>query len=419
MHARWLVSLAVVSTACFQVAVGETTSSYSLEELRAVARTAHPTLDSAEAAVQAAAGVVRQARAYPNPGIALAAGRGRPRDGGDFRSENAIVLVQPIEVGGIRKWRARSAELRQQGVELDRVLAGTVVDSTVSRLAYTVLLERRRAEVARESEKIALRLRQLLDRRVELGESSPLEAVKAKSEWFARRREVVDAENTLAAVRFALDLFCGNRLPRGFQVSETLEGTRTIALPDDLVERLLRHNPVLLKTGVAVDEAEARTKVARKGVFPRLDLIAGHETELDRTGSSLGVGLTIPLWNRNRGEVATATAEHLRASAETRAARMEIETALQRASASYRGALAAVRLHQEGWTAVARRSLEIATFSFENGEASLLDVLDAQRSYLGVSLAEAEAWASLAFARTEVERLIAGPLEMENANETD
>jgi cobalt-zinc-cadmium efflux system outer membrane protein len=418
MHARWLVSLGIALAAFTPVAAGETATSYSLKELRAVARSAHPTLESAEAAVQAAAGTLRQARAYPNPELTLAAGRGRPRDGGDSRSENAIGLVQPIELPGIRRWRARSAEMRLRGVEIDRVLAETVVDSTVSRLVYTALLERRRAETARESAEVARRLHELLHRRVELGESSPLEAVKARSEWFARRREVVAAESALVAARSALDLFCGNRLPEGYEISESLKGPGAIQLPSDLVERLRTGNPVLLRAGLVVEEAEARTEVAKKEVFPRFDLFAGHETELDRTGTSVGVGLTIPLWNRNRGEIAVAASQHLRATADARALAQELETSLEQASAAYRGALAAIRLHQEGWTAVTRQSLDIATFSFENGEASLLDVLDAQRSFLSVSLAEAESWASLALSRAEIERLIAGPLELENTDDT-
>jgi len=418
MQARWLVSLAIALVAIAPVIAEETTTSYSLKELRAIARSAHPTLDSAEAAVHAAAGAVRQARAYPNPGLTLAVGRGRPRDSGESRSENAIDVVQPIELPGVRRWRTRSAELRLRGIELDRVLAETVVDSTVSRLVYTVLLERRRAEIARESEEVARRLQELLKHRVDLGESSPLEAVKARSEWFARRRDVVETENSLAALRFALNLFCGNRLAEGYEIAETLEGPGTIPLPVDLVDRLRARNPVLLRTQVTVEEAQARTELARKEVFPRFDVFAGHETELDRTGASIGVGLTIPLWNHHRGEIAAAAADHLRATADTRGLLLEIETALRQATAAYRGGLAAIRLHQEGWTEVARKSLSIATFSFENGESSLLEVLDAQRSYLDVRLSEAESWASLTLARTEIERLIAGPLETENTDET-
>jgi cobalt-zinc-cadmium efflux system outer membrane protein len=306
------------------------------------------------------------------------------------------------------------AEVRLRGVEVDRVLAETIVDSTVNRLVYTALLEQRRGEIARESAEISARLHGLLARRVELGESSPLEAVKARSEWFARRRDVLDAESTLAAARSALNLFCGGQLTNDYRFAETLENAGVTALPADLVERLRTRNPLLRRAEIAMEEGQARTEIARKEIFPRIDVFAGHETELDRTATSAGVGMTIPLWNRNRGAIATATAVHLGATANARALTMELETSLKQASAAYRSALAAVRLHEEGWTAAARQSLNIATFSFENGEASLLDVLDAQRSYLGVGLAEAESWAGLALARAEIERLIAGSLASED-----
>ena len=418
MHTRWLLSLGI-ALAVFTPAVAEVTeTSYSLKELRAMARWAHPTLESAEAIVEAAAGALRQAGAYPNPEIAVGVGRGTPRDGGDSRSENTIELVQPIELPGVRRWRTRSAELRARAVELDRVLAQTVVDSTVVRLAYSALLGQRRAEITAESAQVAARLQELLERRVELGESSPLEAVKARSEWFARRREVVDADSALEAARSALALFCGGRLPDGYTIAETLEGPGTIALPADLVDRLRTHNPALLRAGIAVEEAQARTEIAKKEVFPRFDVFAGHETELDRKAASVGVGLTIPLWNRNRGEISATAAEHVRATAETRVLAQEYETSLARAIAAYKAARAAIRLHDDGWTATAKQALDISTFSYENGEASLLDVLDAQRSYLGVQSAEAESWAALALARADIELLLAGPLEPENPDET-
>jgi cobalt-zinc-cadmium efflux system outer membrane protein len=417
MHARWLVLLAIALVVFTTVAAGETESSYSLKELRAIARSAHPTLDSAEAAVEAAVERLREARAYPNPALAVGYGRGRPRDGGDSRSENTLALVQPIELPGVRRWRARSAELQIRGAEVDRVVAETFVDATVSRLVYTALLERRRAEIARESAEVASRLHRVLERRVELGESSPLEALKSRSEWFARRRDVVDAESALSAADSALKLFCGDRLPEGYGIAETLEGPGAIALPIDLAERLQGHNPALLRAAIAVEQAQARTEVARKEVLPRFDVFAGHETELDRKAASVGVGLTIPLWNRNRGQIAAVAAEQNRSAADGHALTLEQRGSLEQASAAYRGALARIRLHQDGWTATARQALDIATFSFENGEASLLEVLDAQRSYLGVRSAEVESWAALAFARADIELLLAGPLESENTDE--
>jgi len=418
MRTHWVVSLCGALAICLPAVAAETATSYSLNELRELARSAHPTLESAEAAVAAAAGSLREARAYPNPGLSVTSGRGRPRDGGDSRSETAIELAQPIELPGARRWRRRLAELGAQGAALDREVVRAMIDTTVTRLAYTELLERRRAEIVEESVRIAARLLELLDRRVELGESSPLEAVKARSEWFARRSEVVDVNRSLAATRSALNLVCGGRLSRSFEIAETLEGPGAIPLPPGLAERLRERSPVLMRSGLAVEEARAHIEAARKERFPRFDVIAAHETELDKTATSLGVGLTIPLWNRGSGRVAAATAGQVRADADRRGATRELETALARAVAAYEGARSAIGLHEEGWTDTAEQALAIATFSYENGEASLLDVLDAQRSYLGVRSAEAESWAALALARVEIEQLLDGPLQPEKTDET-
>jgi len=416
MRAHCVVTLGMIAALWIPAAAETSTSSYTVEELKVVARHLHPTLESVEAGVGVATGALRQARAYPNPFLAVAGGSGRPRDGGESRSEASFALLQPILLPGVRKWRARVAELGVRGAEVEQVVAESLVDATVASLAYTVLRDRRRTEIARESAGIAGRLHELLARRVELGESPPLEAVKARTEWFARRRNVLDAESALAAARSALNLFCGGRLGLRYDVLDTLEQVGAVELPVNLEERLRRTNPVLLRAGVAVYEAEARIENQRKETMPRIDVFAGHDTELDRTATNLGVGLTIPLWNRNRGAVRAAIADRRRVASEANSLMLDLESDLVRATTEYARALAAIRLHREGWTAAAMQSL--ATFSFDNGEASLLDVLDAQRGYLEVSVAEADSWAELNLARAEIERLIGGSLETETNDET-
>ena len=73
---------------------------------------------------------------------------------------------------------------------------------------------------------------------------------------------VVMAESALAAVKFALDLFCGNWLPEGYEIAGTLQGPGAVPLPADLVERLRDRNPVLLRAGISIEEADARTQLA-------------------------------------------------------------------------------------------------------------------------------------------------------------
>jgi cobalt-zinc-cadmium efflux system outer membrane protein len=392
-------------------------SSYTIEDLRALARSAHPTLAAVEAAIEEAEGLLRQARAYPNPDLALSGGRGEPRDGGASRSESSLELAQPIEMPGVRKWRARVAELGLDGAEIERAVAASAIDASVSRLAYTVLAETRRVEIAQESSRIAGRFHELLARRVELGESSPFEAVKAHAEWFARRRGLLEATGALDAARSALNLLCGDRLGGGYEVVDAPEPSLPPDLPADLVGRMRAGNPVLARAEIALRKAEAGVESERRGTLPQIDLVAGHDTELDRTATSVRVGLKIPLWNRNRGAVEAATAHRRRAAHEMDALLVDLETELSLAATEYRRARAAIALHAEGWNAAAEEALRIATFRFENGEAGLLEVLDAQRSNVEVRLAETDARAALRLARAEIERLIGGPIGRESDHE--
>ena len=199
-------------------------------------------------------------------------------------------------------------------------------------------------------------------------------------------------------------------MPEDYEIAETLEGPGALALPADLGERVHARNPFLLRARLASDEARARANVARRMVFPASTCAPGTRPSSTARRARSGSG--------SRSRCGTASAGLPPPRTRKRCARrptrgrstLELETSLDRASGDYRRALAAIRLHEEGWSAAAGQALEIATFSFENGEASLLEVLDAQRSHLEVSLAEAEAWAALALARAEIERLIAGPL---------
>jgi cobalt-zinc-cadmium efflux system outer membrane protein len=403
-------ALAIAAGMWSSVLADPSASSHTIDELKAIARAEHPSLEAVEAGIEQAAGELRRARAYPNPGFEIAGGRGEPRDGGDARSESAFELVQPIERPGARKWRARLAEHGARAAELERAVVGSLVDATVARLGYTILGDRRRLDIARASTGVAERLHELLARRVELGESPPLDEVKARSEWFARRRDVLDAQAALEASRSALDVFCGGRLGQGFEIVAPADDALPDELPADLHERLREGNPVLAQARVAIEEADARIEAQKKEILPRIDLLARHENELDRSATSVGVGFAIPLWSRNRGAIEAAGASRRRASSEAARLLVDLESELARATAEYERALAALRLHREGWTAAAEQVVEIATFSFENGEASLLEVLDAQRAHLEVARAEAESWTALHLAQAEIERLIGGPL---------
>ncbi len=94
-----------------------------------------------------------------------------------------------------------------------------------------------------------------------------------------------------------------------------------------------------------------------------------------------GATLTLPLRNRNQGEIAAARAE--RAGAEARLDAVRLVADAEVASAAARDARARQALQFiEGAVALSRQNLDVVRQTFELGRATIADVLAEQRRYL-------------------------------------
>jgi len=294
-----------------------------------------------------------------------------------------------------------------------------LLDYEVGRLWAEAVLAKRSAEVAAQNEEIARRLLEILKHRVEAGEAAPLEAVKARTEWFARRRLARELDQKLSATRAALDIICNRSLGRDFVLAGFLDSPRTLPPVETLLARLEGSNPELQAARATGAEAEAVLAAERKAMFPDLVLSVGRESELDKEATGGGIAFRLPIWNRNRGQVAAADARLYGVRAEIDARRLDLGLELEEAVLAYRMAAEDLGLYDGGWRDSAARAVEIAEFSYENGESSLLDLLDAQRSLLKVGLNEIEARARLTVARLHLERLLGLSLEEVESDESN
>jgi cobalt-zinc-cadmium efflux system outer membrane protein len=388
---------------------------YDLDELRAIARSCHPSLESAQAVVQQAEAAGKQASLLADPEARFEYRRAEAGELTD--SEYLVELAQVFTGPGLRKARARAGDGERRQAEAARLEAEAAVDFAVNRLYVRLLLAKQGVEVAQESEEVSRRLAELLGRRVEVGESPPLEALKAETETYSRRQASIDALSLLDAARSELNALCGNRLGSDFEIAGSLGGSTELPPVEELFARLERDNPLILAARAAVDAAAARADAEHKLRVPSLTVSATHEAELDKDSNGIGVGMAIPLWNRNQNGIAAAGAGTARARAELRVVTLDVRSALERAVHEHAAAGAVVGLYDEGWSKVAEQVVAIAEYSFVNGEASLLELLDAQRGLLAARMDEVEARARLASSTLEIERLLGGKPIQERTDE--
>ena len=135
---------------------------------------------------------------------------------------------------------------------------------------------------------------------------------------------------------------------------------------------------------------DAEQEAARRRRFPQPAVSAGMKRSrfsgVASTGYTIGVDLTVPLFNRGHTEAARATASIGRLRAEQDALRLSIEREVR---ATYRVALLRqqqARAYVEAAGVSGQALAQIARLAYEEGEQGILELLDAYRIALATRL---------------------------------
>jgi outer membrane protein, heavy metal efflux system len=278
-----------------------------------------------------------------------------------------------------------------------------------ARIAFARLLYARSTlEIADGAEADANALRDLTAKRAELGEAREVDRIKAEVEWLRQQRTRRTRAREAEAAEAVLRTLVVEPLPEPL----TLEGALPLSIaPTDAValhERLTRSSPRLAAARAAARREAALLSVSRRARIPDLDVTWLRNRELDKKTNGFSLGVRVPLWNANRGEIARASAASALASAAAERALLDLTTALEGARQELDVASTQAEMLARDILPAATRSLELARFSYQEGETSLLDLLDAQRTFRETQHEAAASRFALALAMAEVQRLV-GP----------
>jgi outer membrane protein, heavy metal efflux system len=396
----------------------------SLEQAIARAIEQEPSLRAARSQVEVAQGTKLQASVRPNPSVSFE----RRQEPGGTDHLTTVGVEWPLDL--FRKSERLAVADREVTVaqlsasDRERLLAAEV------RTRYGDVLATIR-DLALFDEVVAATQNQfdLLRSRVEQGASPPLERDLLDVEL---RR--VQAERLLQVGRTETAVFELKRV-LGMNADATLTVRDTF---EDLVQRESAVAPQVANASMAVErradvrEAAARIETAVAKVdraesegsfdvsvfanymrmdsgFPQRGFAPDGSLERVRGQFnywSAGAMLTIPVLNRNQGEVAMARAEQMGAAAAYEAARLAAEAELASARARDERAREAVGIYGAGAQALARQNLTVVGQSYELGRVTVFEVLAERRRYLDVERAYTEALRAAYEARTALKRAL-------------
>jgi cobalt-zinc-cadmium efflux system outer membrane protein len=317
-----------------------------------------------------------------------------------------IGVYQEFEVGGKRAARMKSARLATQISQTDAADTRRTLTLTLRQAFVSALQARSDLQFARDNLANYQKTVDINKEMLQQGAIARADFLKIQLEMLQFQTDLDDATLEMRTAKAALRGLLGpGSLPVDFEVEGDLKAKSFDRDLPELEQLALQNRPDLksAETGRLKASADLRLAQANRWPDPTLGtsyLHTGNEIggpewfqpfyPKANSSNAMGFGIAsipIPIFNRNQGEISRVRSEQVRADLLGEAARNQVIQDVESAYASFVSSRDRVRLYEETYLAYAKESLEIEDFSFHQGGASILDFLDAERTYRATQLA--------------------------------
>jgi len=298
---------------------------------------------------------------------------------------------QTLDLASISSFRRASAAAAVARAKAEIASRGLVV--TVVQSYYAVAAAQQKLQSAQKAADEGERFFKLTQDLEHGGEVAHSDVIKAELQLQERRRQLLEAQLAFLNSRLDLAVLIFPDFNDNYEVADDLHSAVPLPTLAEVQQQAARDNPDLGAALAAVREAGSGVTGARAGYLPSLALdywygidaprFAANSVingqKLSNLGSSASATLSIPIWNWGATQSRIKQAELRRSQAqrelslaqrkllaEIRSLYAEAETALNELAGLNRSA------------ELAAESLRLITLRYKDGEATVLEVVDAQ-----------------------------------------
>jgi cobalt-zinc-cadmium efflux system outer membrane protein len=243
--------------------------------------------------------------------------------------------------------------------------------------------------------------------RFRVGDISEGDFLKIKLQLLQFQSDVSAAKlaklQSLAALRQLLGF---ETVPDDYDVQGTLDYQPVHAELNGLKNVAAMNRPDLRAAQQAVTAAESQ--LALQKANGKMD-ITGTFDYSHTAGASSGsffYNMPLPIFNRNQGEIARAQFAITQAREQASETTQQVSTDVVQAFANLQTNDQIIQLYQGGYVEQAKQSRDISEYAYRKGAASLLDYLDAERTYRANQLAYRQALASYMLALEQMRQAV-------------
>ena len=311
------------------------------------------------------------------------------------------------ERGGKREKRIKVADdttavTTQSVSDSERQLRFQVTQSFIA-----ILLAKSNLEFASAALKDFTRVVDINRQRVDAGDISQSDFLKISLQQLQFEQDVSAAQLALVQSKAALRQFLGyENVPEDFDVSGDLAHKPYLVLLDELQRQALVARPDLMAARSSVTLNDDTVALAYGNRARDLNWEVEYKRNGMVNGVGFGVSMEIPIRDRNQGEIARSQAAARQAREAESATRVGALTDVVNAYSGLRTNDQVLQLYEKGYLDQATQSRQISSYAYERGAASLLDLLDAERSYRATQLAYRQALAAYMVSAEQVNQAV-------------
>jgi len=388
----------------------ERLSSLTLEQALRLASETNPNVRAKEFELKAVGASEITAGLRPNPTANFLAEQFGGASSAS-QTQYTINIGQPIELGGKRQRRIDSATAQTKVTTHELADLRRQIDFQVKKTFTDILVAKDALALSEQNLSALDELEKIQRLRAEKGDLSGLELLRIQVQRFAFERDAADARQALRAAKIGLRSLIGaDKVTDDFDAAGSLELRQSSYTQSELYRRALDTRPDIRAAEAARNKAKADINLAKANAW--WDVTPQVEYQRIGPDNTIGFGFGLPLriFDRNQGEIARTRADALRVDAVRDAvvirALSEVDTALA-AVDTERGKVEVLR---DTYLPKAKQARETVEFAYRRGGVSLLDYLDAQRTYRETALQYLQALGNYQTAIYLLEAAVGAPL---------
>ncbi len=373
-----------------------------LDAFNGMALANNPTIPQAGALVKQSSGRAQQSALWPNPVIGY---QGEQIRGGDYGGgEQGAFVQQTIVLGGKLGLRKKVYMEQRQAGEIGAAEQRVRVLSDVGQQFYIAL-------AAQESVKLRKQLLAIASDAVEtsrqlqnVGQAdtpdvlqAEVEAEQAALEYNTVQRIYIQEFGALAALAGRADLPLA-------PVTGNLEQPPEIDI-SRISETVMHDSPSIKRARQNLVVAQAALRAAKRESIPDLNMRAGVEQNYEHLPEEsarivgfqgfASVGVTLPIFNRNQGNVGAAEAELERSRSEVTRVELSLQQSVQRLAQTYLADAVQAQRYRDAMIPRAERAYQLYLAKYRSMASAYPQVIVSQRTLFQLRVAYVDVLADL------------------------